>query len=49
MNDEDKKLETIAEQWVNMVFAQIEAKKQKASVSEKENKEDKKGRYLQAK
>lgn len=29
MSDEDKELEAIAEQWVNMIFAQIEAKKQK--------------------
>lgn len=28
MNDKNKKIETIAEQWVNLVLAQIEAKKQ---------------------
>lgn len=28
MSDEDKKLEAAAEAWVNLLFAQIEAKKQ---------------------
>lgn len=38
MDTEDKKLEALAEQWVNIVFAQIEAKKQRAKV-EKKNQE----------
>lgn len=38
MTDEDKELEAIAEQWVNMIFAQIEAKnQQKIQVSKKKN------------
>ncbi len=28
MNDEDKDLEKIADQWVNLMFAHIESKKQ---------------------
>lgn len=41
MNDEDKKLEAIAEQWVNMIFAQIEAKKKKPVFLKKESEEKK--------
>lgn len=33
MNDEEKKLEALAEQWVNLVFAHIEAKKQQKDKS----------------
>ena len=47
MNKEDKKLEALAEQWVNIVFAQIEANKQKAKVSKTKVKEDKNGFPLQ--
>ena len=39
MNDEDKKLEALAEQWVNILFAHIEAKKQQKAKSSK-NKKD---------
>lgn len=35
MNNEDKELEAIAEQWVNLIFAQIEAEKQKKTKSVK--------------
>lgn len=37
MVDKDKQLEVIAEQWVNLVLAQIESKKQiiKASAKQK--------------
>ena len=38
MNDEDKELEAIAEQWVNLMFAQIEAKKQQKTKSSKDKK-----------
>lgn len=39
MSNEDKELEAIAEQWVNLMFAQIEAKKQQKNKSsiDKEN------------
>lgn len=29
MSEKDKELEALAEQWVNLIFAHIEAKKQK--------------------
>lgn len=35
MSEEDKKLEAIAEQWVNLMFAQIEAKKQQKTKGSK--------------
>lgn len=35
MSDKDKQLETIAEQWVNLVLAHIESKKQKIKESAK--------------
>lgn len=38
MNDEDKELEAIAEQWVNLMFAQIEAQKQQKIKSSKDKK-----------
>lgn len=44
MSDEDKKLEAIAERWVNMIFMQIESKKQQKkdnnSVNNFENDEE---------
>jgi ACT domain-containing protein len=40
MDTEDKKLEALAEQWVNIVFAQIEAKKQRAKVGNKSQKRE---------
>ena len=38
MNDEDKKLEALAEQWVNILFAHIEAKKQQKAKGLKKQK-----------
>lgn len=38
MNAEDKELEAIAEQWVNLMFAQIEAKKHQKAKGSKNKK-----------
>lgn len=46
MNTEDKKLEALAEQWVNIVFAQIEANKQRAKTVKKENKKSERVRII---
>jgi len=35
MSEEDKQLEAAAEQWVNLIFAHIEAKKQQKTKSSK--------------
>ena len=45
MNNEDKKLEAIAEQWVNIIFAQIEVERQDKK-SSSSNKNDDEGRLL---
>ena len=48
MSDEDKKLEAAAEAWVNLLFAQIEAKKQqKIKKSATKTSKDSHGRALQ--
>ena len=44
MSEENKNLEALAEQWVNLVFAHIEANKQKTNLSKikKEEKDEQK-------
>ncbi len=42
MSDENKNLEALAEQWVNLVFAHIEANKQKTNELTIKKKEEQK-------